>query len=93
MAADVSGGGSELPQWVVTLGASVATAIGALILAIINRVPAFQAAIQAATKTLIEGYETRVAELTAEVHALRAEVVALRKALDSRPPPNTGFGA
>lgn len=38
-------------------------------------------------KQLIDGYEKRIADLTNEVHALRAEVVDLRQALDKRPPP------
>jgi len=39
----------------------------------------------AKTRTLIEGYENRITDLLAEVHALRVEVVALRQALDHRP--------
>ncbi|TDX63982.1 hypothetical protein EDE12_106127 [Methylosinus sp. sav-2] len=35
-------------------------------------------------KALIDGYEKRIADLTAEVHGLRDEVKALRQALDSR---------
>ena len=45
------------------------------------------AEIDAITKrfeALIDGYERRVLDLTNEVHALRGEVVALRKALDAR---------
>ena len=34
---------------------------------------------------LIDGYETRVADLVREIDSLRAEVLALRKALDDRP--------
>lgn len=36
-------------------------------------------------KTLLEAYEKRIVDLSSEVHALRAEVVSLRKALDERP--------
>ena len=35
-------------------------------------------------KSLLDGYERRVKDLTDEVHALRAEVVHLRKVLDSK---------
>lgn len=34
-------------------------------------------------KTLIDGYEKRIADLTREVDTLRAEVIDLRKALDN----------
>lgn len=36
-------------------------------------------------QALIDGYEARVKDLTDEVEALRAEVQALRRALDKRP--------
>lgn len=36
-------------------------------------------------ETLIDGYENRITDLTAEVTALRKEVADLRKALDRRP--------
>jgi ubiquinone biosynthesis protein UbiJ len=36
-------------------------------------------------QTMIEGYERRIEDLTAEVTALRNEVKALRQALDQRP--------
>ena len=36
-------------------------------------------------KSLLEHYESRVKDLTDEVHNLRAEVTELRKALDRRP--------
>ena len=45
---------------------------------------AFQDVLDAKIQRLIEGYENRISELTAEVHNLRAEVIALRKALDTR---------
>jgi lipopolysaccharide export system ATP-binding protein len=35
-------------------------------------------------QTLMDGYEQRIGDLTAEVHALREEVKSLRKALDTR---------
>lgn len=35
-------------------------------------------------QTLMDGYEQRIGDLTAEVHALREEVKSLRKALDQR---------
>lgn len=46
------------------------------------------AQINAITKNfeaLIDGYETRIKDLTSEVHLLRDEVKQLRKALDARP--------
>ena len=49
----------------------------------------------AKTRTLIEGYENRISDLLAEVHALRLEVVALRQALDNKSRRDelpTGFG-
>lgn len=36
-------------------------------------------------QTLIDGYEKRIEDLTAEVGALREEIKELRKALDKRP--------
>ena len=45
----------------------------------------FSEALTQKLQTLIDGYEKRIADLTAEVHSLRDEVKALRKALDDRP--------
>lgn len=42
-------------------------------------------------QALIEGYESRVADLVREVDDLRGEVLALRKALDARPKPKTTY--
>src|SRR5574337_2025573 len=38
----------------------------------------------AKTKTLIDGYEKRVSDLTDEIHNLRAEIISLRQALDAK---------
>jgi len=43
--------------------------------------------VTASFKTLIDGYERRIEDLTAEVVSLRDEVKDLRKALDVRPRP------
>jgi Skp family chaperone for outer membrane proteins len=91
MAADVSQGGPELPNWIVTLGASALTAAAGFILALINRSPALQAAVDARLQTLINAYEARIDDLSTEVHNLREEVVALRKALDAAR-QGQGFG-
>jgi hypothetical protein len=90
MAADLNGG--ELPNWLVTLGASAMTAVGGFILALVNRGPALQSAVDQRLKTVIDGYERRVDDLTLEVHSLREEVVHLRRALADAH-LQTGFGA
>jgi len=41
--------------------------------------------VTASFKALIDGYERRIEDLTAEVTSLRDEVKALRQALDQRP--------
>lgn len=48
--------------------------------------------VEARLKTLIDGYESRIADLTQEVHQLRDEVISLRKALDEARAAS-GFGA
>ena len=73
--------GVEIPGWLVTLGASAATAVGGFVLALVNRGPALQLAVDGRLRTLIDGYERRVDDLTLEVHCLRDEVVNLRRAL------------
>ena len=72
---------SSLPSWVVTIGASAASAVGAVVLATVNQAPNFQRVLQASTKTLIDGYEARVANLSDEVDTLRAEIISLRKTI------------
>lgn len=89
MAADLNGG--DLPNWLVTLGASALTAAGGFVLALVNRGPAMQSAVDGRVQTLIDGYERRVDDLTLEVHNLREEVVNLRRALDDTR-LTTGFG-
>ncbi len=90
MAADLSGG--ELPNWLITLGASAVTAVGGFFLALVNRGPAMQSAVDGRLRTLIDGYERRVDDLMLEVHCLRDEDVNLRRALAEAHYPN-GFGA
>jgi hypothetical protein len=82
----------DLPGWLVTLGASLLTAVGGFALALVNRGPAMQSAIDGRLRTLIDGYERRVDDLMLEVHSLREEVVNLRKAL-ANAHLSTGFGA
>jgi hypothetical protein len=82
----------EIPNWLVTLGASAVTAVGGFILALVNRGPAMQSAVDGRLRTLIDGYERRVDDLTLEVHCLREEVVNLRRALAEAHIQN-GFGA
>ncbi|PPQ28932.1 hypothetical protein CCR94_16205 [Rhodoblastus sphagnicola] len=83
---------AEIPSWLVTLGASVLTAVGGFILALVNRGPAMQTALDARLQTLIDGYERRVDDLMLEVHCLREEVVNLRRAL-AEAHYKSGFGA
>lgn len=90
MSADWNSG--ELPNWLVTLGASALTAVGGFVLALVNRGPAMQAAVDGRLRTLIDGYERRVDDLTLEVHSLREEVVNLRRAL-AEAHFQAGFGA
>jgi hypothetical protein len=90
MAADMLNG--EFPNWLVTLGASVVTAVGGFGLALVNRGPAMQTALDARLQTLIDGYERRVDDLMLEVHCLREEVVNLRRAL-AEAHYQSGFGA
>ena len=84
--------GGELPNWLVTLAASALTAVGGFVLALVNRGPAMQLAMDGRLRTLIDGYERRVDDLMLEVHGLREEVVNLRKAL-AEAHLSTGFGA
>ncbi len=79
MAADWNGG--DAANWLITLGASALTAVGGFVLALVNREPAMQEAVDVRLRTLIDGYERRVDDLTMEVHSLREEVVNLRRAL------------
>ncbi|MCW2275026.1 hypothetical protein GJ654_09885 [Rhodoblastus acidophilus] len=71
----------EIPNWLVTLGASALTAVGGFLLALVNRGPAMQTALDARLQTLIDGYERRVDDLMLEIQSLREEVVNLRRAL------------
>jgi hypothetical protein len=89
MAAELNGG--EMSNWLVTLGASALTAAGGFVLALVNRGPAMQSAVDGRLRTLIDGYERRVEDLTLEVHSLREEVIKLRRALDAAR-VTTGFG-
>ncbi len=73
--------GGEWPNWLVTLAASALTALGGFVLALVNRGPAMQSAVDGRLRTLIDGYERRVDDLTLEVHSLREEVINLRRAL------------
>jgi hypothetical protein len=90
MAVDLIGG--EFPHWLVTLGASAVTAAGGFALALVNRGPAMQSALDGRLRTLIDGYERRVDDLMLEVHCLREEVVSLRRAL-AEAHFQIGFGA
>jgi hypothetical protein len=81
----------DIPGWFITLGSSALTAAAGFVLALVNRGPAMQAVIADATRTLVAGYEKRVDDLMTEIHALREEVVNLRKALDERPRPTPPF--
>ena len=56
----------------------IVTGIVSFAVALSNRGPAMQVAMDARLKTLLEGYDKRVAELTAEVHYLRTEIFSLR---------------
>lgn len=87
--------GLEIPNWLIGLGASAASALGGFILALLNRGPAMQSILDSRFRALIEAYEGRIDDLSKELHALREEVINLRKALDNanRPPPPSGFGA
>jgi len=82
----------DAPNWLITLGASALTAVGGFVLALVNRGPALQSAVDARLRTLIDGYERRVDDLMLEVHSLREEVVSLRRAL-AEAHFSTGFGA
>ena len=89
MAADVMIG--DIPNWMVPLASSVVAGAAGFVLALVNRGPAMQTAIAQAMQVLVVGYEKRVDELNAEVHALREEVMNLRKALDERSRPMPPF--
>jgi hypothetical protein len=58
------------------------TAFGGFVVALVNRSPALQGLVDSRLRTLIDGYEKRIDDLTHEVSTLRAEVIALRHALD-----------
>ncbi len=85
-------GGGDVPNWAITLCASALTAVGGFVLALVNRGPAMQSAVDGRLRTLIDGYERRVDDLMLEVHCLREEVVNLRRALAEAHLSN-GFGA
>jgi cell division protein FtsB len=75
----------EVPSWLATAATLAVAALGTLggfIIALVNRTPALQSAIDQRLQTLIEGYEKRIVDLTEEVHSLREEVKSLRQALD-----------
>ena len=80
MAAEVNG--ADIPNWVIIFGSTVVTAVAGFALGLVNRGPAMQLAINSAVEPLLTGYKQRVDELVAEVHALRTEIVVLRKSLD-----------
>jgi hypothetical protein len=82
----------EWPGWITGAIGTTAGILGTIGIALINRKPALNAAVDARLRTLIDGYEQRVTDLTQEVISLRNEVVSLRKALDAGRGP-TGFGA
>jgi hypothetical protein len=82
----------EAPGWVLTLITGMITAAGGFLLALVNRGPAMQTALDARLQTLIDGYERRVDDLMLEVSGLREEVLNLRRALAEAHYQN-GFGA
>lgn len=76
----------EVPSWLaaaVTLVVAVLGTLGGFIIALVNRTPSLQSAIDQRLQMLIEGYEKRIVDLTEEVHSLRDEVKSLRHALDA----------
>ena len=73
----------EIPNWAIVLGTNLFTAFASFIVALSNRGPAMQVALDTKLKVLIDGYDKRVSELTAEVHGLRAEIGSLRSSLDA----------
>ena len=73
---------SDIPGWVIGLGAALITGASGFIVGLINRGPTMQLAVNAAIQPQLVGYKDRVEELVAEVHALRKEVVRLGLALD-----------
>ena len=83
MASDMSSGGPEIPQWVVTIAAAGISFVGGIVAALVNRSPALQRLIDSRLKTLIDGYESRIADLMGELHELRIEVARLRAELAS----------
>ena len=80
MGADISQ--SSDTGWLVTIGVGVVTAFGGFVVALVNRSPALQGLVDSRLRTLIDGYEKRIDDLTHEVATLRAEVISLRHALD-----------
>ncbi|RFB80040.1 hypothetical protein [Methylovirgula sp. 4M-Z18] len=75
----------EMPQWAITLASALMTGggglIGGFLIALVNRGPALQQAVDARLTTLIEGYEHRIRDLTEHIQRLEAKIETLERRL------------
>jgi hypothetical protein len=67
----------DLQTWLITLCTSAVTAIGGFVLAIVNRGPAMQGAMNEFTKTLLDQDQDRMTQMNAAIGSLSARVDAL----------------
>ncbi len=85
----------EAPQWTITLISSLLTGgggmIGGFLIALVNRGPALQQAVDARLKTLIEAYENRIKDLSEHILRLEAKIETLERRL-SEEQSARGFG-
>lgn len=73
--------GIEIPSWVVTIGTAALGAAAGFVVALINRGPALEAAINHRVETLVKAQDAHIQTLMREVHSLRDKVEALTRAL------------
>jgi hypothetical protein len=74
----------ELPAWFSTLAVAAVGAASGFFIALINRGPALESAMNARMESLMEAQDRHIRFLTTEVHSLNAKVEALTAALRTR---------
>jgi FtsZ-binding cell division protein ZapB len=73
-----------LPAWAVTITVALLGALGGFIVALMNRGPALETAMNARIETLVTSQDRHIQTLMKEVHNLREQVEALSRALQVR---------
>jgi hypothetical protein len=74
----------DLPAWFSTVAVAAVGAASGFFIALINRGPALETAMNARMESLMEAQDRHIRFLTTEVHALNAKVEALTSALRVR---------